>query len=191
VRKVINIILIMALFALILGMLLAIGVNTDAQERRRSSGGIDISLSNEDVPRLFEIIRIWKIVEELELDDQQLQKFLPRFNELNDLRGKYYRQRHEASIEMKKLLEANTPDSKLKSALDKYRDMEVEFHQKERQLEDALNSGLSIKQQIKFIAFEYEYRRDMNRLMRNLRELSEMKEQQKPHQPVPVQQKKD
>jgi len=191
VRKVIKIILIMALLALALGMLLAIGANTNAQERRRTSEGIDINLSSEDVPRLFEIIRIWKIVEELELNDQQLQKFLPRFNELNDQRGKYYTKRREASKEMKNLLETNASESKLKSSLEKYRDLEVKFHQKERQLEETLNSDLSIKQQIKFISFEYEYRRDMGRLMRNLRELSEMRESQKPHQPVPLQQKKN
>ena len=190
-RKVINIILIMASLAIVLGMLLAIGANTNAQEGRRSSSGIDISLSKEDVPRLFEIIRIWKIVDELELNDQQLQKFLPRFNELNDLRGKYYEKRRAASSEMKKLLDANTPESKLKSALNEYRNMEVEFRQKEKQLEDALNSDLTIKQQIKFIAFEYEYRRDMGRLMRNLRELSEMREPQQKPQPAPSQQKKD
>ena len=190
-RKVINIILIMTLLALVLGMLLAIGTNTNAQERRRPSEGIDINLSSEDVPRLFEIIRIWKIVEELELNDQQLQRFLPRFNELNDRRSKYYTKRREGSKEMKNLLETNASENKLKLSLEEYKALEVKFHQEERYLEEVLNSDLSIKQQIKFISFEYEYRRDMGRLMRNLRELSEMREPKRPPQPVPLQQKKN
>lgn len=192
-RKIINITLIMALLALSLILLLAIGANaqTDRQSRGRSSGGIDINLSKEDVPRLFEIIRIWKMVDELQLNDEQLQTFLPRFNELNDLKGKYYTQRREASNEMQKLLKANASESQLKSALEKYRGLEVKFRQKEKQLSAALNSGLSIKQQVKLINFEREYRRDMGRLMRNLRELSELREPQRKPQPVPLQQKKD
>jgi len=192
-RKIINITLIMALLALSLVLLLAIGADaqTDRQSRGRSSGGIDINLSKEDVPRLFEIIRIWKIVDEIQLNDEQLKTFLPRFNELNDLRAKYYTQRREASNEMQKLLKANASENQLKSALEKYRNLEVKFRQKEKQLSAALNSGLSIKQQVKLINFEHEYRRDMGRLMRNLRELSELRETQRKPQPVPLQQKKD
>ncbi len=67
----------------------------------------------------------------------------------------------------------------------------MKFRQKEKQLSAALNSGLSIKQQVKLINFEHEYRRDMGRLMRNLRELSELREPQRKPQPVPLQQKKD
>lgn len=192
-RKIINITLIMALLALSLVLLLAIGANaqTNRQSRDRSSGGIDINLSKEDVPRLFEIIRIWKMVDEIQLNDEQLQRFLPRFNELSDLRSKYYKQRREASNEMQKLLKADASENQLKSALEKYRNLEAKFRQKEKQLSDALNSGLSIKQQVKLINFEHEYRRDMGRLMRNLRELSELRETQRKPQPVPLQQKKD
>lgn len=192
-RKIINITLIMALLALSLVLLLAIGANaqTNRQSRDRSSGGIDINLSKEDVPRLFEIIRIWKMVDEIQLNDEQLQRFLPRFNELSDLRSRYYKQRREASNEMQKLLKADASENQLKSALEKYRNLEAKFRQKEKQLSDALNSGLSIKQQVKLINFEHEYRRDMGRLMRNLRELSELRETQRKPQPVPLQQKKD
>lgn len=192
-RKIINITLIMALLALSLVLLLAIGANaqTNRQSRDRSSGGIDINLSKEDVPRLFEIIRIWKMVDEIQLNDEQLQRFLPRFNELSDLRSRYYKQRREASNEMQKLLKADASENQLKSTLEKYRNLEVKFRQKEKQLSDALNSGLSIKQQVKLINFEHEYRRDMGRLMRNLRELSELRETQRKPQPVPLQQKKD
>ena len=131
------------------------------------------------------------MVDELQLNDEQLQRFLPRFNELNDLKGKYYTQRRESSNEMQKLLKANASESQFKSALEKYRDLEVKFCQKEKQLSAALNSDLSIKQQVKLINFEHEYRRDMGRLMRNLRELSELREPQRKPQPVPLQQKKD
>ena len=92
---------------------------------------------------------------------------------------------------MKNLLETNASENKLKLSLEEYKALEVKFHQEERYLEKVLNSDLSIKQQIKFISFEYEYRRDMGRLMRNLRELSEMREPKKPPQPVPIQQKKN
>jgi hypothetical protein len=190
VRKVINVILIIVLLGLVLGLLLAIGAETDKPSARNHSGGIDIEISKEDIPKLVEIIRIWKLADELGLDDEQLLVFLPRFKELNDLRARYYISRRKAVSDMKKLLEANPSESQVKSAVDDLRNAETKFRREERQSEDKLNSGLTVKQQAKFVVFQDVYRRDMYRLMKNLQELSNLREQRLKPQPVPLHEKK-
>ena len=190
-RKAINIILIAALLALVLGLLLAIGAETDRPSVKASTGDIDIRLSREEIPGLVEIIKIWKLVDYLELKEEQLARFLPKFKELDDLRKKHYGNRREALAELRKLLEADSSEAQIKSALDHLRDIEAKYRQEEKQLEDTLNSILATKQQAQFVVFQDVYWRDMQRLVRNLRELSRLRERRLERQPVPLRRKEE
>ena len=190
-RKVNSIILIAILLALVLGFLLTIGADTDNPDAKIPVEDIGIELSREEIPKLVEIIRIWKLVDDLELKEEQLATFLPRFKELNDLRNKHYRSRREALTKLRVLLEKNSSESKIKPAMDDLRKAEEQFLQKEKQLGDALNSSLTVKQQAMFVVFQDVYRRDMQRLMRNLQELSRLKERRSRPQPVPSKEKKE
>jgi len=191
VRKAINIILIVVLLALVLGLLLAIGAETDRPSVKASTGDIDIRLSREEIPGLVEIIKIWKLVDYLELKEEQLARFLPKFKELDDLRKKHYGNRREALAELRKLLEADSSEAQIKSALDHLRDIEAKYSQEEKQLEDTLNSILATKQQAQFVVFQDVYWRDMQRLVRNLRELSRLRERRLEPQPVPLRRKEE
>ncbi len=188
-KRVVNIILIIACLFLFLGLLLTIGAETDNSDRARQDRG-NIELSREDIPRIFEILRIWKLVDELELNEDQLLAFLPKFKELEELRRRYYRGRRDHIEKMSKLLEANPSEDQLKSATDEFRKAEIDFYQEHRQLKDSINSDLTIKQRAKFVVFEDKYRDDMRSLMRNLRDLSNLREQRLRHQPETLEEKK-
>ena len=188
-KRAVNIILIIACLFLFLGLLLTIGAETDSSDRARQNHG-NIELSKEDIPRIFEILRIWKLVDELELNEDQLLAFLPKFKELEELRRRYYRGRRDNIEKMSKLLETNSSENQLKSATDEFRKAEIDFYQKYRQLKDSINSNLTIKQQAKFVVFEDKYRDDMRSLMRNLRDLSNLREQRLRHQPETLEEKK-
>ena len=187
--RTINTILIIASLALFLGLLWAIGAETDNPDKAEQNRG-NIELSKEDIPKIFEIIRIWKLVDELELNEDQLLAFLPKFKELEDLRRRYYRSRYDNIKKMSKLLETNPSENQLKSAIDELRNAEVGFYQKYRQIKDSINSNLTIKQQAKFVVFEDKYRDDMRSLMKNLRDLSNLREQRLSHQPEALKEKK-
>lgn len=184
-RKIINVILIMVLLALVL-VLLAIGAETNRPSTKNPTGRIDIRLSKEEIPKLVEIIRIWKLVDELELEEEQLVKFLLWFKESNDLRARHYRSRRDAVAKLRELLEADSSEDRLKSAMDELKSIETKFHQKEKQLENTLNSILTVKQQAKYTVFRDVYKRDMQRLMRNLQELSNLREQPPKPQSTPL-----
>ena len=105
-RKVSNVNLVIASLTLVtVTLLLAAGAETGNQGKPKPPQGMDIELSKEDIPRLVEIIRIWKLVDELELKDNQLVEFLPRFKELDNLKSRYYRDRRNTISNLRKLLE--------------------------------------------------------------------------------------
>ncbi len=188
-RRIFKIIPIIVPLFLFLGLLFAIGAQTGnpgTGEQSRSN----IELSKEDIPRIFEVIRIWKLVDDLELNEDQLLAFLPKFKEMEELRRKYYRDRHDSIKKMSKLLETNPTENQLKSAIDEFTKAEADFYQRYRKIRDSINSVLTIKQQAKFVVFEDKYRDDMRSLMRNLRDLSSLREQRLGHQPEPLKEKK-
>ena len=185
-RKILSIILTMAFLALVFGFLLAVGAETDKPSGKRPSEGTGIDLSREEIPKLVEIIRIWKLVDELKLKEEQLVRFLPKERELGDLKKKRYDGWRTTRDELRKLLETDPSESQLKSALDAMEKKEAEFRQKEKQLQNERNATLTVHQKAKFIVFEYEYRHDMRRLIRSLEELSDLREKRpKPAQSSP------
>lgn len=191
-RKIIYIVSVVALVAVFLGSSLAIGAESDKPSRKKPSEGIGIELSKEEIPQLVEIIRIWKLVDELKLKEEQLVKFLPKERALSDLRKKYYEGMRMTRDQLEKLLETNPSEAQLKSAMDAMDKTEAEYRQKSRQLEDERNATLTIHQKAKFIVFEYEYRHDMGRLIKSLQELSNLREQGgKPAQSPPGRKKEE
>jgi len=188
-RKLTNIALMILSLVLISGLLVAIGDESDKSgEKKQSEEKTVIDLSKKDIPKLVEIIRIWKLVDELELKEDQLVEFLPRFKELEHVQGEYYRNNREHLSKLKTLLDSESSDQKMKAAIDEFRKSGMEIRQKEQELKDKLYSGLSPKQQAKFIVFQDVYRRDMKRLIGNLQKLSKLKNQR--YQPESIQQKR-
>ena len=153
-RMTIYTISVVALVAVFLGSLLAIGAETDKLSTKKPSKGIGIDLSKEEIPELVEIIRIWKLVDVLKLKEEQLVRFLPKERELGDLKKKRYDGWRTTRDELRKLLETDPSESQLKSALDAMEKKEAEFRQKEKQLQNERNAALTIHQKAKFIVFE-------------------------------------
>ncbi len=172
-RKIINTVLAVAALILALGLLLAIGDETERQVPQKRPSGMDIGLSSEEIPHLVEIIRVWKLVDELGLNEDQLVKFLPNFKKQIDLVEEYSRNRREIVTTLSELLETNASAAELKSAIDKVRNSERNFFSTYGELNDALEANLNVKQQAKFIIFQDRYRRDMKRLTNALRKLSD------------------
>jgi len=174
-KKTINIFLTVASLILFLFVLLAIGAEDSKSEAAKKYGDSALEQLNKDIPKLVEIIRIWKMVDELDLQEDQLVKFLPRYKALNESRFKQYRLRRATSDKMKILLDTSSSDEEIKSELNKAKNANIELRQKEQQLENELYSMLTIKQQAKFVVFQDSFHRDMRRLIGNLKELSEIK----------------
>jgi len=205
-RKLVNVVLMVVLFILILGLLLAInadvktsnsdtktGIANDTIKQDAPKDTPDINLSSDDVPKLVEALKIWKLIDDVELErigDDRMIAFLVKYKQLEKIRDEYRKTMGSEIENLKKLTESSASDGQINTALASIRKKDSEFHQNETKLLEQLNSNLSPDQQAKFIIFQVNYWREMRKLWRNLKELSELREKKMPHQPEVLDQQK-
>jgi len=189
-RKTVNIILLAVLIIMITGLLFVINADIDDKPKVVApNNDVDIQLSKEDIPKLVEIIKIWKLVDELEIDnlgEEKLGIFLAKYKQLDRIRSQYWKDRNESIGKIRKLNESKATDEQVRQALDEFRKIELSYFEKEKQLKDALNSGLTSRQQAKLLVFHDNHWRDMRRLVRNLEKISQLRERSLKFQPEPL-----
>jgi len=185
-RKTINVTLLAILLVLTIGLIFAINAEEKPSANTQSNNNPEINMSPNDVPKLIEIIRVWKLIDEVELDkigDEKLVKFLAKYRQLDKIRFDYHKDRVDSLEKLKKLLETNASDEQIKTALNDTKRIDETFAQREKQLLDTLNSSLTPKQQAEFIVFQDNHWQEMRQIVRNLKELSAIKERRLKNQP--------
>jgi uncharacterized protein YjiS (DUF1127 family) len=140
----------------------------------------NVDLSQEDMPKLIEIIRIWKLIDSVELEkigEEKLVLFLAKYKQLDKIRFQYHKDRIDNIEKLKKLLDSNAASEQIKLVLNDLKKIDETFVQSEKKISDELNSSLTPKQQAEFIVFQDTNWREMRQMVRNLKELSTLKEQ--------------
>lgn len=126
---------------------------------------------------LVELLKIWKLIDAVSPESEQSVPLLTKFNELEDLKAKY-RQEHRGAINRLKQLEATKLDSEVKlpelqTALDQYRQIEVNFIARRKKIKEEISQILTVEQQAKFEVFSYSYRQDLKQTLESLIALQE------------------
>jgi len=190
--KTINIILMVILLILTFGLIIAIGAEDKPDQKpvpnvtNNMVNNPDMNLATNDIPKLIEIIKVWKLIDEVELDkisEEKLVKFLAKYKQLDQIRFKYHKDKVDSVEKMKKLLEANASEEQIKSALNDINRVDETFQQREKQILDSINSNLTPKQQAEFIVFQDTHWREMKQMINGLKELSTIKERRLRYQP--------
>ncbi len=196
-RKVVNTILIAVILVLFLGLLFAIGADIDSRTKpiqpvSDNNNKIDFQISKEEIPKLAEVIKIWKLVDELELSnfsEEKLARFLVKYRQLETLRGEYWKNRNEGINKLKKLIDTDASEGQIKLALDELNKVDTNFFEKERQIKESINNILTAKQQAELIIFQDNHWRDMKDLVRKLEKISQIRERQLQNQSQPLSKK--
>ncbi|MGB9596395.1 MAG: hypothetical protein ACPL7B_08950 [Candidatus Poribacteria bacterium] len=184
-QRIINIILMTLSFMIIVGLIFAISAEDKSAKETDEKAVVappkpaNIDISQDDVPKLVEIIRIWKLIDDVELEkigEEKLVLFLAKYKQLDKIRLQYHRNRMDHIEKLKKLLETDAKDSEIRVVLNELKKLDESFQQGERQILDELNQSLTPKQQAEFIVFQDTHWREMRQLIRNLKELSDLKE---------------
>ncbi len=185
-QRTINIILMTLSFMIIVGLIFAISAEDKSVKKSDENKFValpkpaNIDISQDDVPKLVEIIRIWKLIDDVELEkigEEKLVLFLAKYKQLDRIRLQYYRNRTDHIDKLKRFLDANASDAEIKVVLNELRKLDENFKQSERQILDELNRNLTPKQQAEFIVFQDTHWREMRQMIRNLKELSNLREQ--------------
>lgn len=193
--KVINAILIALTLILFLGLLIAIGADIDSRAKPVqpiSNNNIDFQISKEEIPKLVEVIKIWKLIDKLELsnfNEDKLTKFLAKYKQLETIRSEYWKNRGESISRLKKLIETNASEEQIRLALDELNKIDTNFFEKDRQIKESINNILTTRQQAELIIFQDTHWRDMKNLVRDLEKISQIREKQLQNQSQPLSKK--
>lgn len=120
--------------------------------------------------KMIHAIRIWKLTEELDLSEEQLAKFLPKLNRLDDTKEEFHKKRADAIKEMRHLLESEKVSEKeLKKKIGEIEGIRKEFEKEKDKTRAEIKKILTIPQQARFIIFQEKFERHMKEIIRDIK----------------------
>ena len=120
--------------------------------------------------RLIETIRIWKMTEALNLNEEQAVKLFPKLTQLETSRREFHRRQHLLREELAELLKQRpSRDQEIKARLEELERIDAEFKGRERAVKSELRSILSVEQQARLALFEERFDMEMRRTIQELR----------------------
>jgi Spy/CpxP family protein refolding chaperone len=148
-------------FAIIAAALIMAGATAHAQQGPGQMGGLDAK-KQEEVRKKVETVRIWRLTEELKLDEKTSARLASLLSAMDEKRRGLMRERMETMKDLRVLLKAGTPnEKKLKADLDKLEKDRREMMELDGKETSGVKEILSIEQQARYVVFQQEFRREM------------------------------
>jgi len=123
-----------------------------------------------DTRDMIEDLRIVRLTKELNLNDQQLAKFLPKIREIEASRREFHQKRMGLIKDMEDLLGRKASEKDLQAKLSEMDKSETDFQSRERETRKALVGQLSVEQQVRFVVFQENFEREIRELIRGIRQ---------------------
>jgi Spy/CpxP family protein refolding chaperone len=133
-------------------------------------GGPPSKERREEIRKKIEAIRIWRLTEELKLDEKTAAKFFPLLSSLAQRRNELMRENMEAERELRLYLEAGKPDEKkIKAALDRLENIHRETAKLAEKEIDITKAHLTVEQQARYYLFQQDFQREMREMISGAR----------------------
>ena len=129
--------------------------------------------TKERAPRqLIETLRKVRLIEELNLTDEQSIKFFPKLNEIREAKEELNQNRKIMIDELMDLLEKDKKSSdQINVKLDKLFKLEEEFNKKETALKKEIRKILKPEQQARLILFQLRFDKEMREMIQGVKEM--------------------
>lgn len=127
--------------------------------------------ARERAPRqLIETLRKVRLIEELNLTDEQSIKFFPKLNEIKEAKDDFNHNRKIMIDELMGLLEKDKKSSdQINIKLDKLFKLEEEFNKKETALKKDIRKILNPEQQARLILFQLRFDKEMREMIQGIK----------------------
>lgn len=156
--------------AAVAGLLLLLGLVSDAFGQPITPT-VPGSPGPQEGRHLIETIRIWKMTEALDLNEDQAAKLFPRLAQLEASRREFQRRQRLLRDELAGLLKHRPlQDEEIKARLEQLDRAEADFRGREQAIKGGLRSILSPEQQARLALFEDRFETEMRRVIQNLRQ---------------------
>ncbi len=133
-------------------------------------GGTNESPTRQRIREKVQMVKIWRLTEAVGLTPEQSEKFFPVYNRHQEQMDNFEREKREILERIKGLADnPNSAEDEISAAMRDHK----EHHHKLAELHDSflsdISSILSIRQRGKLVVFEEEFRRDMQRIIAEIR----------------------
>ncbi|MDP6860971.1 MAG: hypothetical protein QF868_01225 [Candidatus Marinimicrobia bacterium] len=151
----------------LIGILLSTGLSAQRDRRMKDSDG--------DGRGRMEMYAIWKLTENLDLDEKQAEVFFPKLNSHKDKMEKMGKERRDIweDIVLKARKDEKVTDKELETAKNKTKALEKKIMAEKEKFANGLGDVLTNEQQVLFNIFGREMVSDAKERMRNHRERSD------------------
>ena len=125
----------------------------------------------EKIRKRIELIRMWKLTEELDLTEETGTKLFPILHKYDEKRIGLQKERQNIMNQLRKSLEDEaTSDEEIEAAMDNLEKKALAQSDLIRQQREELKGVLSPRQQAKFILFQREFHREIRKIITEARE---------------------
>ncbi len=133
----------------------------------------------EKIREKVEMIKMWRLTEELDLTEAQSTKLFAVMNESNDLRDSIHTQQRKLIDTIKELEETNSFDDEKELArmIEKHTELQTTILESHLKLIEDVKDILSLEQQVKLILFQHEFRDEIRDLIRTAQQKREFEPQ--------------
>ena len=124
----------------------------------------------DEVRKKIETVRMWRLTEELKLDEKTGARLASYLSALDEKRRGLMHERMETMKDLRTLLKPGKPDEKkLKAALEKLEKNRGEMLELEGEETSGVKEILSVEQQARYVIFQQEFRREMRGMIAGAR----------------------
>jgi benzoyl-CoA reductase/2-hydroxyglutaryl-CoA dehydratase subunit BcrC/BadD/HgdB len=121
---------------------------------------------SEKAMSMIRTMRIVRMTEVLELDENQVAALIPKLKQRDSLELNYYKSQAEDINGLREELDKRSPsEEKLAEILERMKSREAEHHRNLASLRDEMLAVLTVPQQARFVIFEVEFEREIRRLI--------------------------
>ena len=125
----------------------------------------------EEIRKRIELIRMWKLTEELDLTEETGAKLFPILHKYDEKRMELHKERRNTMNELRKALKDEaTSDEAIQEVMNKLDKNTLTASDLTRQQREELKGILSPRQQAKFVLFQREFHREIRKIISEARE---------------------
>ena len=121
----------------------------------------------------MELLRLWRLVDELKIDEAQAEKLFPVWSRHRRQRQELQAERKRMAAELRDLLDGDdVDDGALEKRIGEIRDLDKKRGELETTMNSELAKLLSVRQQARFLLFNQQFRGDLKEIIQGLHDRS-------------------
>ncbi len=129
-----------------------------------------LSLKEDRARRLIEMVKLWRLQEELSLEEEEAVILFKLVKEKDSLRIELIKKKRALFKEIKQLLDKKSPSKKIKEKIKEVREKEKYYREKMDEIEDKIEKTLPPEKYARYLLFNERFEREVREIIKTIKE---------------------